>query len=524
MPNMTKSKVNLDERTENLREIMAVKSHNSNSQNQLDVKSLQLQNTGSTIKKKEYGKQSGVNNRNAIHSSLLGDYITVKARRPATGSFLRSDNVKHRFASRELSTKTPFKLTQRSKPCNRYHFRNSIRKNTKKRQLVPDKETQTKNDQRQFIAKKRDNDAAFTPIKRGNMREKRSNKPIDDDHGDGNSDDYGDVDTDKTNLFLLLLAIIVVGQFVSSPSRNLADTATLFSLQNNKADYGKIRLWGNVGQSFIIPSVSLLVYFLKTSVCGTKKDNYKMAMYILAGCSGIAFLLGFKIIFPPTILTDHIREAETSKKQGSVGELVVPLANWSFLIIVFFLGTFEGVFNTFMFWLIVDLNEGQSALIVAVATFLRNATAFVTFAASSSVFQKFGAINAINISLVLYSASFLVYSVITNPWIAIIPEVIQYVSFSLSMAASVTYMGERAPENLAATAQGIVQFMYSGFGQGVGPIVAGLIIQMIGTHYTFLAFAVISLLVLGFSVSVQLILWKRETKLYQKVSTDEDIK
>lgn len=460
IPNVANSERKLHEGIAgNGRKIVVMKSRNSNSQtsdlghNQLGAKSRRLQNTEDAIRKKEYGRTSRTHYPKTIHSSLLEDSITVKTRRPEflnkTGSSFPSWNAKLRL------TKTPFNSELRPKTRNRYQHKSILHakwnvKDIKKQHLVPNKETQRKNDQRHFIANKRVKKAAFSPTKLGEVRQEVSNNKS----SDGDSVNDGDVDNDKTTLFLLLLAIVVVGQFVSSPSRGLADTATMFYLQNNKADYGKIRLWGNVGQCLIIPSVSLLVYFQKTSVCGAQQDNYKMAMYILSGGLAIALLIGFKFIFPSTNLTGH--QAETSKEQGTVSELVAPFRIWSFLIIVFFLGTFEGVFNTFMFWFIVDLNANQSALIIAVATFLRNVTAFVTFAASPTVLKKFGAINAINIALVLYCASFLVYSLITNPWIAIIPEVVQYVSFSLSMAASVTYMGEISPDNLAATAQGII--------------------------------------------------------------------
>ena len=57
-------------------------------------------------------------------------------------------------------------------------------------------------------------------------------------------------------------------------------------------------------------------------------------------------------------------------------------------------------------------------------------------------------------SLVIYVAAFVCYGLLSNPWLAIIPEVMQYIAFGLSMPACIVYFKERSSDEYSATVQG----------------------------------------------------------------------
>lgn len=178
-----------------------------------------------------------------------------------------------------------------------------------------------------------------------------------------------------------------------------------------------------------------------------------MALYVIAAVMVIAFFIGMMFQFPYSDVADEENKSDI-KTQNSVKDLIVPMRNWSFLIIAFFLGVFDGMFSTFMFWYIVEMDQSQATLVIGVANFFRNISAFVTFLASPYILKKIGNIGAVNVSLILNVIAFLTYSVIHNPWLAVIPEIVQFVAFALSMSACVTFIGEVAPPDLAGTAQG----------------------------------------------------------------------
>ena len=67
--------------------------------------------------------------------------------------------------------------------------------------------------------------------------------------------------------------------------------------------------------------------------------------------------------------------------------------------------------------------------------------------------------------------------------------------------------------------------MYSGLGQGVGSISSGIIMDYVGSRYTFLIFGLITVLVLLFSLIVQQILKNTEYEQLPaaEVTTEDEI-
>lgn len=263
-------------------------------------------------------------------------------------------------------------------------------------------------------------------------------------------------DGSMSNLCSVLLLIIIIGDFISGPALNLSDTSIMHLLDNEKDQYGKVRLWGDIGQSILVPSVAFTVYFQKVGICGILIDDYKISLYLMSAGMFVAFLVGLKVQMPSSdqlsVHTGDIKDKETT--QEFLKEFLFPLANWSLLVDAFFLGVFLSSIQTFLFWTMIDLDPSQASLSVGTANFCRTIFSIVAYYASTILLQRIGARNVINLSISTYLVPFVIVAFFRNPWLAILPEVLVYISLALSMAACVTYVSETTPERWSGTAQG----------------------------------------------------------------------
>ena len=186
------------------------------------------------------------------------------------------------------------------------------------------------------------------------------------------------------------------------------------------------------------------------------QDDYGITMYAFAITMLGALAIGLKIDF-------HQDELGTTKRRGLIFKemreiplkyVLVNIYNIAFIFIILYLGILDGVFTAFMFWYLTDVDPSHATWVIGVAGASRNAAAAFAFGYSGSVIRKLGVIWTINMSLAIYVAPFVCYGLLSNPWLAIIPEVMQYIAFGLSMPDCIVYFKERSSDEYSATVQG----------------------------------------------------------------------
>ena len=121
---------------------------------------------------------------------------------------------------------------------------------------------------------------------------------------------------------------------------------------------------------------------------------------------------------------------------------------------ILYLGIVDGVFSSFVFWYLTDIDASQATWVMGVAGASRNIVGAFAFGFSGTVIRKLGVLNTVNLSLAIYVAAFVIYGLLTNPWLAIIPDVMQFLAFGVSMPACILYFKKRTPEKYSATTQG----------------------------------------------------------------------
>lgn len=130
------------------------------------------------------------------------------------------------------------------------------------------------------------------------------------------------------------------------------------------------------------------------------------------------------------------------------------LHNIAFIAIVLYFGIVDGIFNNFMFWYLTDIDPSQATWVIGVSGASRNIAGAFSFGSSGILIRKIGVLNTVNLSLAIYVAAFVIYGLLTHPWLAVIPEVMQYLAYGISMSVSIVYFKQRTPEEYSATTQG----------------------------------------------------------------------
>jgi len=256
-------------------------------------------------------------------------------------------------------------------------------------------------------------------------------------------------------IFLIFLVLFIVTEFIAAPTKSFADSALLENLDSNSTNYGSIRMWGNVGQIILYLTVSPVAKSNTVRVCGVIQDDYGLTMFAFSTVLLVAFVMGLMIDFKQDELrTTDSRRTKREIQETSLKDVLLNLDNIAFIAIILYLGMVDGIFNNFMFWYLTDIDPSQATWVIGVAGASRNIAGAISFGSSGILIRKLGCLNTINLSLAIYIAAFAVYGLLTNSWLAIIPEVMQYLAYGISMSASIVYFKERTPEEYSATTQG----------------------------------------------------------------------
>ena len=262
-------------------------------------------------------------------------------------------------------------------------------------------------------------------------------------------------------VFIILMAFLTFGEFVRAPARNLADSALLETLGSESSNYGEYRLWGSVGQILLYLTITFTAKYIPLHpTCDvTVQDDYGMAMYVTCLALVIAFVCALQINFNEDCHNEEKILTTFKDSKGSLKDIVLDFRNLTLIIIILYLGAVDGTFFTFMFWYLIDLSPSQATWVIGVAGVARCIISVTVFGLSGKVIRVLGVVNTIHASLIIYVFAFIVYGLITNPWLALVPEVMQAAAFAISMPSCILYFQEKSPPWLSATMQGKYRIM-----------------------------------------------------------------
>uniref|UniRef100_A0A667WPR4 Major facilitator superfamily domain containing 6a n=1 Tax=Myripristis murdjan TaxID=586833 RepID=A0A667WPR4_9TELE len=351
------------------------------------------------------------------------------------------------------------------------------------------------------------------------------------------------------NIFLLILLVIIVGEFFSAPAVTIVDTVTLQYLGKARDRYGLQRMWGSLGWGLAMLLVGIWIdhTHLTVHIDGVgcvlpeyRLHNYRIAFIVFGVLMGVAFVVATQFYFekggnyrqelPEVDAPAAAEEEETAgvraspdSEQSAGGaaaaqefhysdllRLLCSVRYGSVLFVAWFMGFGYGFVFTFLYWHLEDL-KGTTTLF-GVCSVLSHASELAAYFTSHKFIELVGHIRVLYVGLACNTARYLYISYLTNAWIVLPMEVLQGVTHASVWAACISYLSAAVPPALRTSAQGILQGLHLGLGRGCGAMVGGVFVNYFGAAETFRGIGMASLIILLIFSFIQCLSGESEEK------------
>ncbi|XP_076841233.1 major facilitator superfamily domain-containing protein 6-A [Brachyhypopomus gauderio] len=339
-------------------------------------------------------------------------------------------------------------------------------------------------------------------------------------------------------IFLLLLLVVIIGEFFSAPAITIVDTVTLQYLGPHRDRYGLQRMWGSLGWGLAMLTVGIgidhtHVVRVINGVTGCKVPdyhNYQVAFIVFGVLMATALGVGTQFKFDTQRLDEgsvHQRQTDVQNSgyQPSSAENTGPPSGEEFqyrellrllcsvrystvLFVAWFMGFGYGYVFTFLYWHLEDLQG--SATLFGVCSILSHLSELAAYFTSHKLIELVGHIRVLYIGLACNTARYLYISYLQNAWTVLPMEVLQGVTHAAVWAACISYLSAAVPPSLRTSAQGILQGLHLGLGRGCGAMVGGVFVDNFGAARTFRGLGMASLIILLLFIFIQYVLEKDE--------------
>ncbi|KAM4602268.1 major facilitator superfamily domain-containing protein 6-like [Polymixia lowei] len=348
-------------------------------------------------------------------------------------------------------------------------------------------------------------------------------------------------------IFLLILLVVIVGEFFSAPAVTIVDTVTLQYLGRARDRYGLQRMWGSLGWGLAMLLVGIWIDHTHVTVLidgvgcilpEYRLHNYRIAFIVFGVLMGVAFVVATQFYFDKG--SDYQQEvpgeAGTPRAGGNVSSpesgssdrtpggpeagqefhysdllrLLCSVQYSSVLFVAWFMGFGYGFVFTFLYWHLEDL-KGTTTLF-GVCSILSHISELAAYFTSHKFIELVGHIRVLYIGLACNTARYLYISYLENAWIVLPMEVLQGVTHASVWAACISFLSAAVPPALRTSAQGILQGLHLGLGRGCGAMVGGVFVNYFGAAETFRGIGMASLVILLMFSFIQCLAGEEEEK------------
>ncbi|CAM4536999.1 major facilitator superfamily domain-containing protein 6 isoform X1 [Lepidochelys kempii] len=328
-------------------------------------------------------------------------------------------------------------------------------------------------------------------------------------------------------IFLLILLVVIIGEFFSASSVTIVDTVTLQYLGKHRDRYGLQRMWGSLGWGLAMLSVGIGIDYTRIEVIieglGCKAPeykNYRIVFIVFGVLMSVALIVATQFRFH----YNHYKEDENKRKEVEIPQvdgnastessddtpssisqsqsfsfwdlmkLLCGIQYGSVLFVAWFMGFGYGFVFTFLYWHLEDLN-GTTTLF-GVCSVLSHVSELTAYFFSHKLIELIGHIRVLYIGLACNTARYIYISYLENAWTVLPMEVLQGVTHAAIWAACISYLSAAVPPELRTSAQGILQGLHLGLGRGCGAMIGGVLVNYLGAAATFRGIGMACLVIL----------------------------
>ncbi|NXY66841.1 MFSD6 protein, partial [Callaeas wilsoni] len=257
-------------------------------------------------------------------------------------------------------------------------------------------------------------------------------------------------------IFLLILLVVIIGEFFSASSVTIVDTITLQYLGKHRDRYGLQRMWGSLGWGLAMLSVGIGIDYTHTEVAiegqGCKAPeykNYRIVFIVFGVLMTMALIVATQFRFHYA----HFKQDENKRKEVEISQvdrnasnessdntptsmsqsqsfsfwdlikLLCSIQYGSVLFVAWFMGFGYGFVFTFLYWHLEDLN-GTTTLF-GVCSVLSHVSELTAYFFSHKLIELVGHIRVLYIGLACNTARYIYISYLENAWTVLPMEVLQ---------------------------------------------------------------------------------------------------
>lgn len=218
------------------------------------------------------------------------------------------------------------------------------------------------------------------------------------------------------SIFLLILVVVIVGEFFSAPAVTIVDTVTLQNLGRARDRYGLQRMWGSLGWGLAMLSVGIWIDHTHITVLidglgcvlpDFRLHNYQIAFIVFGVLMGLSLIVATQFYFEKS--GDYRPEEGAAAEEGGgpYGEaspeggpeqtefhysdllrLLCSVQYSSILFVAWFMGFGYGFVFTFLFWHLEDL--GGTPTLFGVCSILSHVSELAAYFTSHKFIELVG--------------------------------------------------------------------------------------------------------------------------------------
>lgn len=271
--------------------------------------------------------------------------------------------------------------------------------------------------------------------------------------------------------FVFLLAVVAVFSVVVAPIAPMLDNAVITALGQQSDRFGRVRLWGAVGWGVTAPLVGRLI------------DSVGLRVVFPVYGGFMALLLGASFLLP-------VPRGRIGADLRAGFRAIAGSRRWrSFLSAAFVASVGSAFVHHYLF---IYLNSiGGSGTLRGVSLAIATASELVVFAVAGRLLRCFSAQTLIIASMALVGVRMVFYGIITNPLVALLPQLLHGVTFALLLVAGVATARELAPPGMGTTAQALFSGVTMGAGGIAGALLGGLLYRSMSVSSMYLVAGVV---------------------------------
>ncbi|KAA0715527.1 Major facilitator superfamily domain-containing protein 6-B [Triplophysa tibetana] len=343
-------------------------------------------------------------------------------------------------------------------------------------------------------------------------------------------------------IFLLILLVIIIGEFFSAPAVTIVDTVTLHYLGQHRDRYGHQRMWGSLGWGIAMLSVGIWIDHTHINIIITGSGcilpdykNYQIAFIVFGVLMASALIVATQFHFdnrvyrsgeeeqkedveiPQVVQESTSDEAPVCPESNSqpfplkdLFRIICGVRYGTVLFVAWFMGFGYGFVFTFLYWHLEDL-KGTTTLF-GICSVLSHMSELGAYFISHKLIELVGHIRVLYIGLACNTARYLYISYIENAWMVLPMEVLQGLTHAAVWAACISYLSAAVPPALRTSAQGILQGLHLGLGRGCGAMLGGVFVNFFGAAETFRGLGMASLVTLLIFSLIQLLFGQNEER------------